>query len=83
MHLATTNCRIETFDCTVEGIIPHHIKSRTRFHRVCLGKSDDVIDGKVFMSWKSLNSLVGRTTGTNYLKMDIEGITIFILKELL
>ncbi len=61
----------------MEGKVPPRIKSRTRFHRVCLGKKDEKINGKVFLSWKSLNSLVGRTVGPNYLKIDIEGISFF------
>jgi hypothetical protein len=34
-----TNCRIETFDCTVDPEMPERIKDRTRFHKICIGET--------------------------------------------
>ena len=45
--------------------------SRTRFWKSCLGVSDS--DDKSFMTFKSLNKMVGRNEGPDYLKVDIEG----------
>ena len=69
-----TNCKIETFDCTVDGIIPSRISDRTRFHKVCLGAKSQAFDvGKKMVTWDELNALVGNPHGPDYLKIDIEG----------
>lgn len=41
-----SKCKIETFDCTVDGIVPVDIQNRTRFHKVCLSKLSGTISGK-------------------------------------
>ena len=74
MRAAKSNCSIETFDCTVDGLVPAHIASRTRFHKVCLGAENRTVGGKQYLSWDSLNNLVGNRNGTiDMLKIDIEG----------
>ena len=57
----------------MDGQVPHHISTRTRFHKVCLGADDKIIDGRQFMSWNSLNKLTGHNGTIDLLKIDIEG----------
>jgi hypothetical protein len=70
-----SDCKIETFDCSVaNATMPDEIKSRTRFHKVCLGHatSEKKNSDNTFMPLAQLNTLVGRKEGPDYLKMDIE-----------
>ncbi len=53
--------------------MPARIASRTRFHKVCLGAENKTIDGRTYMSWGSLNKLVGHNGTVDLLKLDIEG----------
>ena len=86
-----TNCRIETFDCTMRPDItqpPEALRSRTRLHRVCLGDTDYIIkrsDGSEmqFMSWDSMNKLTGLTTQPTFLKIDIEGYEFPVLLSII
>jgi hypothetical protein len=74
--LATTNCRVETFDCTLPPTVtgpPVALQSRVRLHKVCLGSSDYIVNEKQFLSWPSLHKLTGVKQSPNYLKIDIEG----------
>lgn len=68
-----TNCSIETFDCTVARNVqpPSEIRSRTRLHHVCVGGGDEVINGQTFMSWSSINKLVGLKGPPTFLKVNI------------
>jgi hypothetical protein len=77
-----TDCKIHTFDCTVDGIVPNSIKSKTTFHKVCLGDKDETIDGKTFLSWRSLLSAVNVSSSPTYLKMDIEGYEIPVMRSI-
>ena len=78
-----TKCFVEVFDCTVDSFTPpEHIKSRIRTHKVCLGGKTEVIDGKTFMNWTSLNALTGLKTNPDFLKMDIEGFEYPVLKSI-
>jgi hypothetical protein len=68
-----TNCRIFTFDCTVEGRVPAGIKDRVDFHKVCLGsKGLDAEQGSTasFLSLKEMMAMLGHDHIT-LLKMDI------------
>ena len=58
-----TNCSIETFDCTLRPTIqpPAEISSRTTLHHVCLGSKDEVINGRTYLTWPSINKRVGLT----------------------
>ena len=46
----STNCSIETFDCTCNVTIPTEIVSRTRFWPTCIGSSDS--EDKKFLTFK-------------------------------
>jgi hypothetical protein len=68
-----SDCIIETFDCTVPNVtMPDEIKSRTRFHKVCLGHTSTDHKKLKFMTLSQINNLVGRKEGPDYFKMDIE-----------
>lgn len=73
----STNCAMETFDCTCNVTIPDEIKNRTRFWHSCVGVKDSA--DKEFLTFKSLNKLVGRNEGPDYLKVDIEGFIHIII----
>lgn len=79
----STDCKIHTFDCTVDGVVPNNIKSKTSFHKVCLGDKDETIDGKTFLSWESLLSAVNVSSSPTYLKMDIEGYEIPVMRSII
>jgi hypothetical protein len=74
--IATTECDIEVFDCTINGEVPSHIKSRTRFHKLCLGNKQEQRSGLDFVTYANLHNITGHAHGPSYLKMDIEGIHI-------
>ena len=68
------NCRIHTFDCTVNAIVPELIKSQVTFYPICLGINDiRLSDGKEFRTWSSIARKIGLTHPPTALKMDIEG----------
>lgn len=78
-----TNCFVEIFDCTVKEFTPPaYIQSRIRTHKVCLGSKTEVIGGRQFMSWTSLNALTGLNTNPDFLKMDIEGYEYPVLRSI-
>ena len=79
--LTKTSCRVETFDCTVKGIIPFPYnethKHRIRFHKICLGSKNEQIKlrgnaYRTYMDWSTLNKYLNMTTDPTFLKMDIE-----------
>jgi hypothetical protein len=79
-----TKCFIEIFDCTVNTFTPPaYIKSRIRTHKVCLGSKTEVIEGRQFMNWTSLNALTGLSTNPDFLKMDIEGYEYPVLHSII
>ena len=75
-----TNCRIETFDCTCNATVPKEIEERTRFWGTCIGTTDS--DDKKFLTFPSLNKMIGRKEGPDYLKVDIEGYEWGVLKSM-
>jgi hypothetical protein len=77
-----TPCSIETFDCTIDATIPATIRNRTQFHKYCLGHFADKVAQQVFLTLPELNAKVGRKTGPDYFKVDIEGFEWAILKSL-
>jgi hypothetical protein len=71
-----TNCRVETFDCTVDLKrikIPARLEGRVRFHHICLSHSDYSYQGRKYVSWQTLHTITGLKTSPTFLKMDIEG----------
>jgi len=80
-----TQCRVETFDCTVGERVapPERIRSRVHLHRICLGEKDTLINNRTYMSWQSLNKMVGLKAGPNFLKMDIEGYEYQVMKSII
>jgi len=79
-----SNCDIETFDCTVNATVPLKIKDRTRFHKICLGASNSLRNGhQRFLTLHQMNKVVGRASGPDYFKMDIEGFEWAVLKAMI
>jgi len=80
---AQSDCNIETFDCTCNATVPEAIRSRTRFHQVCLGTKDSVDGrGQRFSTLQHINKVAGRQHGPDYFKMDIEGFEWAMLRNL-
>ena len=75
-----TKCKIETFDCTCNATIPPEIETRTRFWESCIGATDS--NDKKFLTFPSLNRMIGRKEGPDYLKVDIEGYEWGVLKSM-
>jgi len=80
-----TLCTVETFDCTVTDDVhpPERIQSRVNLHQICLGENDAVINNRTFMSWPSINKMIGLKTGPSFLKMDIEGYEFEVMKSII
>ena len=79
-----TTCFVEIFDCTVSTFTPPtYIQSRIRTHKVCLGSKTEIIEGRQFMNWTSLNALTGLNTNPDFLKMDIEGFEYEVLHSII
>lgn len=70
----TTNCTVETFDCTAEGALPGYMRDRVRFHKICLGNpaDADAAAGMKFMTLRQIMAMLGHEYVT-LLKADIEG----------
>jgi hypothetical protein len=61
---------------------PESIRSRVRFHHVCIGESDYHAGKKKFLSWESILKLVGLTDSPTFVKMDIEGYEFPVLSAI-
>jgi hypothetical protein len=79
----STQCDIETFDCTLHATVPAHIRDRTHFHHVCLGAVSakrmvkQAHGGREleveFLTLADINGkLMKRENGPDFLKIDIE-----------
>mmetsp|Transcript_17998 Transcript_17998/g.30119 ORF Transcript_17998/g.30119 Transcript_17998/m.30119 type:complete len:325 (-) Transcript_17998:32-1006(-) len=80
-----TSCKIELFDCLAGGHVkvPDEIKDRTDFHDICIGERDEIIDGKQFMTWSSMNKLAGHGGHVSYLKIHADGYEHSIFRDIL
>lgn len=81
-----TTCRVETFDCTIahSSQPPEAIRSRVRFHHVCIGDKDEIRPNKQqFLTWASLLLRTGLTQAPTFLKMDIEGYEFPVLRSII
>lgn len=68
------HCRVHTFDCTVNGVVPDKIKSQVTFYPICIGVQDAVTErGEKFLSWPSIVKLIDLKLPPTIMKMDIEG----------
>ena len=78
------DCEIHTFDCTLAKEVrpPIEISSRTTLHPVCVGSQDAIVDGRPYLSWKSITRLINVTDAPLYLKMDIEGFEYEVLRSI-
>ena len=65
-----TNCRVFTFDCTVDGVVPGHIEDRVTFHKICLGTKTTGGEVGSFLSLAKMMSML-RHDHITLLKMDI------------
>lgn len=63
------------FDCLAskDVAVPDSIKDRTEFHPICVGERDEVLEGRKFLTWASLNRLAGHGAHVSYLKMHADG----------
>lgn len=84
-----TKCKIRTFDCTLDLIIPNEIKDRTIGYQYCI--SDDKphnqsYNGKMveFIDWKTmLEDIIGlKDKPPTILKIDIEGYEFGVLRSI-
>lgn len=76
----TTKCHIHTFDCTVDGDIPSHLKDRVTFHKLCLGSPEKSNAYMRFANFKQLIA-VAAVDHVTLLKMDIEGFEYEALQQ--
>jgi hypothetical protein len=74
-----TNCTIHTFDCTVDGVIPPAIQSRTKFYKKCWGKSHTAPAD--YLTYQEMVHMSGAKE-VSYLKIDIEGYEWHVLNEM-
>jgi Methyltransferase FkbM domain len=78
------DCEIHTLDCNLAKEVrpPIEISSRTTLHPVCVGSQDAIVDGRHYLSWKSITRLINVTDAPLYLKMDIEGFEYEVLRSI-
>ena len=77
-----TNCRIHTFDCTVDGLVPPTIADRTTFHQLCIDGEDHTnsANGRKYKTLESLISITGGKRPT-LLKIDVEGFEFLLFRR--
>lgn len=74
---AKTHCKVETFDCTGDFVVPKAIRSRVRWHKKCIS---DKQDDDLYLDWPGVIALLGGAAPI-LLKMDIEGWEWPVLKQ--
>lgn len=77
------HCKVHTFDCFNPGIVPNEINQSATSYKICVGPRDEIIQGREFMTWKSILSKAGINHPPTALKMDIEGFEYSILREMM
>ena len=60
-----------------------HTVQNTHLQGVSWEQDREVIEGRQFMNWTSLNALTGLNTNPDYLKMDIEGYEYQVLHSII
>ena len=77
-----TQCVIHVYDCTVPlgTEPPNEIKSRTIFHRSCIGPKDEDTEIGNFISWDTIVKQIGVV---HLLKLDVEGFEYDVLRAML
>ena len=76
-----TSCTVHTFDCTLGRrgvVVPEGLRSRVFGHNVCIGARDEVLDNRVFKSWRSIIELTKLDAAPTFLKLDVEGLVFII-----
>jgi hypothetical protein len=63
-----TKCKIYSFDCTVDALVPPDLKQRVTFFKACLGAR---MHGPQYYNLAQLAQMAG-VKGISFLKMDIE-----------
>jgi hypothetical protein len=78
-----TPCRVVTFDCTLAELHPpEHLTDRVQAFRICLAMRNFVnAQGWQFMDWSTAMAHA-KVHHVTYLKMDIEGFEIEVLRDL-
>ncbi|KAJ3285357.1 hypothetical protein HDU79_007385 [Rhizoclosmatium sp. JEL0117] len=72
-------CQIHTLDCEMDLISPH---PNVKFHKICIGTKDEVIDGKKYQTWASALSNL-RVKQIEYLRINLKGWEWAILPQIL
>lgn len=75
----TKYCKVHTFDCTGDFIVPTHIAHRVIFHKICIGENKNV---NLFKNYYEILQLIGANNPT-FLKMDIEGFEFEVFRNIL
>lgn len=81
-----TECHIHTLDCTMDPSSkpPSKISPRTTFHNYCIGKRDEEIDNRKYLSWTSVLDIIGiADRAPSFLKMDVEGFEWDVLPSII
>lgn len=78
---SSTNCIVETFDCTVNSTVkpPAAIASRVRLHRYCLGSANN---GEI-RTLRGLHEITGIKTPPTFLKIDAEGAEFSAMRTMI
>ncbi|KAJ3029918.1 UNVERIFIED_CONTAM: hypothetical protein HDU68_010701 [Siphonaria sp. JEL0065] len=72
-------CQAHRFDCSGDYVSPNQ---NIHLHKICLGESDKVVDGKEYMTWNSILDLLG-VSRVDYLKIDVDGWEWVVMPEIL
>lgn len=78
-----TSCRVHTFDCTISEPINKPVSDHILFYPACIAGEDIEINGRRYLSYRSLWRLTGMKHAPKLLKMDVEGFEYDVLSSLL
>jgi hypothetical protein len=68
------HCYIHALDCYASpSRVPVSIENQTTFHSICIGDSDEVLDGKTFVTYDSFVKSIGLSHRPAALLMQIDG----------
>jgi hypothetical protein len=76
-------CQIHTFDCYTPSVVPSNLQNSVFSYNKCIGPRDENLDGRQFLSWTSIMTLIGATSAPIVLKMDIEGFEWTVIRSMI